>query len=129
MDFIPLDTLGQIIMKARKFDAGVAPEELEEASNATDDGGVAILEDTPDNPTQQELVAALRSLNDDQVAELLALVWLGRGDFDKDTWSEALAEAQVTRNERAVRYLVGTPLLGDLIEEGLAQLGRPLPEW
>ena len=129
MDFIPLDTLGHIIMKARKFDAGVAPEELEEASNATDDGGVAILEDTPDNPTQQELSAALRSLNDDQVAELLALVWLGRGDFDKDTWGEALAEAQVTRNERAVSYLVGTPLLGDLIEEGLAQLGRPLPEW
>ena len=75
------------------------------------------------------MTAALRSLNDDQVAELLALVWLGRGDFDKDTWGEALAEAQVTRNERAVRYLVGTPLLGDLIEEGLAQLGRPLPEW
>jgi hypothetical protein len=106
MDFIPLDTLGHIIMKARKFDAGVAPEELEEASNATDDGGVAILEDTPDNPTQQELVAALRSLNDDQVAELLALVWLGRGDFDKDTWGEALAQAQVTRNGE--RYAISS---------------------
>jgi hypothetical protein len=26
-----------------------------------------------------------------------------------------------------VRYLAGTPMLGDLIEEGLAELGVPVP--
>ena len=124
---IPAYTLSELIMKAREFDAEVEPYGLEGGSNALDDGGVGILEDTRDNPTEAEPRSVLRSLNEDQLVELLALVWVGRGDYDQATWTEALDQARSARNSRAVNYLMGTPLLGDLIEEGLAQLNVSLP--
>jgi hypothetical protein len=118
----PRKTLAYIIVKAREFDAEVMPEGMEEGSNPSDDLDVAILEDTPDNPTQAELRSILRDLNDDEITELLALVWLGRGDYSRSEWRQALAAAGEARDARAVRYLLETPLLGDLLEQGLAEL-------
>jgi hypothetical protein len=127
---VPIDKLALIIEKAREFDAVVEVDDPGSASNAVDDREISVLEDTADNPTEYELRAALSGLNDDEVAEVLALVWIGRGDFDKEGWDEAVSSARATRNNRAVDYLIGTPMLGDLLEEGLAELGVavPLPE-
>ena len=127
---VPMDTLAFIIEKAREFDAEVEVDDPDSGSNAADDNGVAILEDTADNPTEEELTAILAGLNADELAELLALVWVGRGDFDKQSWGEAINGARATRDMRIVPYLIGTPMLGDLVEEGLAELGYtvPLPE-
>ena len=122
----PLDLLTYIVIKAREFDAEVAPQELEEGSNASDDYNVGILEDTTDNPTRMELAAALEDLNDDQKTELLALVWLGRGDFTRREWPAALQAARDALNERSVSYLIETPQLADLMEQGLAELGYSL---
>lgn len=124
---IPTETLAFIIEKAREFDAEVDVDDPDSGSNATDDKQVAILEDSADNPTEEELTTFLSDLNEQQLAELLALVWLGRGDFDKGTWKEALASARDTRDALAVRYLMGTPMLGDLIAEGLSELGIEIP--
>jgi hypothetical protein len=88
---IPLEQLAFIIEKAREFDAETAPVDSDSGSNPSDDNDVAILEDTADNPTRQELVGALDVLDDDQRTEILALTWLGRGDFDRSEWQEALA--------------------------------------
>ena len=127
---LPVKTLAFIIEKAREFDAQVDEDDPDSGSNAIDDRMVAILEDAPDNPVEQELMAALGNLDDDALTELLALLWVGRGDFDRESWSDALRQAREAKNKRIVRYLVGTPMLGDLIEEGLAELGVsvPLPE-
>lgn len=124
---VPVETLAFIVQKARAFDAEVEVDDPDSGSNAADDGEIAVLEDTSDNPTEEELVAALRNLNDDELAEVMALAWVGRGDFDGESWSEAASTARATRNARAVSYLVGTPMLGDLIEEGLAEIGIALP--
>lgn len=120
---IPLDTLAFIIEKARAYEAEVAPEGMEDGSNPSDDRAIGVLEDTPDNPIAQELAAALEALNEDERAELLALTWIGRGDYTADEWGEALAAAQEALDERAVAYLMETPNLADLLEEGLAALG------
>jgi hypothetical protein len=127
---VPIDKLALIIEKGREFDAVVDVDDPRSASNAADDREIAILEDTPDNPTEDELRAVLSNLNEDEVTDILALVWVGRGDFDKERWDEATSSARATRNKRAVDYLMGTPMLGDLVEEGLAELGIavPLPE-
>jgi hypothetical protein len=119
----PLDQLAWIIVKARAFDEEVPPDELESGSNATDDSAMAALEAGRNNPVQAELVAALEDLNEDEIVELLALVWLGRGDYAAGQWRQALADAADTRNAGAVAYLAGTPNLGDLLEQGLAELG------
>lgn len=123
---MPLEKLAYIVEKAREYDAEVAPEGMQEGSNASDDGERAILEDTPDNPTARELRDAIDGLNIDEREELLALVWLGRGDYDRKGWREALRQARDTVDLHQADYLLGTPLLADYLEEGLAALGLSL---
>src|SRR5690242_1560338 len=91
---IPASSLGFLIAKAREFDAEVPASGTEDGSDMADDRAVAALEDTADNPAREELTGALRELNEDQRQELLALVWLGRGDFTADEWESALAQAR-----------------------------------
>ncbi len=125
----PLEELAFIITKAREFDAETAPVDPDDGSNPSDDKDVAILEDTPDNPNGQELADAIEQLNDDQKVELLALTWIGRGDFDARDWPAAIAQARDTLNDRVTDYLVGTPLLGDYLEEALASLGYSIEDF
>ena len=70
-----------IIVKAREFDEKVAPTDPDSGSNPTDDRDVDVLEAQGDDPTLQELEAALTMLNIDEQLDLIALTWLGRGDF------------------------------------------------
>jgi hypothetical protein len=124
----PLEQLAYIVEKAREFDAETAPVDTDSGSNPSDDRDVAILEATDDNPTGQELAAALDALDDEQRIEVLALMWIGRGDFSRDEWREALAQAREVHNEKETDYLVGTPLLADYLEIGLDLLGYSLED-
>lgn len=82
------------------------------------------LESGPDNPNRRELAGAIAALDEDAKAALVAMVWLGRDDYEAAEWSEALAAARERRSEGStVRYLLGIPLLGDLIEDGAEKLG------
>ena len=112
-----------MIIKAKELDAKVEPDDPNSGSNPADDREIDILEDFADDPTLQELTEAIDALNDDQRAELLAMVWIGRGDFEPSDWELALTQAAETADETLASYLVGTPLLGDLLEEGYSQLG------
>jgi len=114
-----LDNLEFIIAKAREYDVQVPAVDEDSGSNPGDDRDVDILDASLDNPTRKELFAAIRSLNEDQRIELLALMWVGRGDFSPEEWDEASDR----HNGREAKYLIGTPLLGDYIEEGLVSLG------
>ncbi len=125
---IPPEKLAYIIEKAREFDAEV-PSDAEEGSNAADDDEREILLDTPDNPIEQELREAIDGLGIPERQELLALMWLGRGDYDAESWSEALQQARQTQSASETAYLLGTPLLGDYIEEGVAGLGLSLEDF
>lgn len=116
-----------IIVKAREFDEKVAPEDVDSGSNPVDDKEIDVLEERPDDPTQQELEAALTALNEDEQLDLIALMWLGRGDFE--TFEEAREEAAGMSDKHIPRYLMGTPQLGDYIEEGLATLGVSLEDF
>jgi hypothetical protein len=118
------DKLAYIVEKAREFDAEIEPTNENDGSDATDDpaGVIGALEDTENNPTEQELAAALEALNEDEHADVLALMWLGRGDFDATEWDDALSQARQAGDERDARYLMGTPLLGDYLEQGRALL-------
>jgi hypothetical protein len=116
-----------IIVKAREFDEKVAPSDPGSGSNPSDDDEVDILEDYRDDPTLEELEGALTALNDDEQLDLLALMWVGRADFS--SFDEARAEASDMSDKHIPRYLIGTPGLGDYLEEGLAQLGVSLEEF
>lgn len=110
-----------ILIKAREFDEKVDPGDDDPGSNPGDDLSVEILEDRPDDPTLEELMGAIDALNEDEGLELIALAWIGRGDFEPDEWDDAIEAAREVPERRIANYLTQMPLLGDYLEEGLAR--------
>jgi len=117
------ETVCYLIVKAREFDVKVDPADPDSGSNPTDDNDVDILEDLADDPTFEEVSGALGALNDDETLDLVALTWIGRGDYTSEDWEEARDQAREIPLKDRPRYLLGTPLLGDFLEEGLSELG------
>ncbi len=117
---IATDKVAFIILKAREFDVKEGDSDPDAGSNPTDDGNADVLEDQGDDPVREELIGAIRALDEDARAELVALAWLGRGTYDLDEWDEAIATAKSEHKKRAAEYLLGLPLLGDYLEDGLA---------
>jgi hypothetical protein len=103
----------------------MAQEELvspDSGSNPSDDEGPATLQSNPDDLTRAEITAEIEDLEPDQQAELVALMWIGRGDMEPEEWQDALALA-VERHEGATAdYLLSHPHVADHLEEGLDRL-------
>ncbi len=123
------ETVCFLIVKAREFDAKSEVTEPDPGSNPTDDRDASVLEDHEDDPVAEELISAIHDLGEDEQIDLVAIVWLGRGDYTVDDWALLRAAAGEARNNRTARYLLGMPLLGDYLEEGLALLGRGCAEY
>jgi len=113
-----------IISMARQFDAKDEVTEPDPDSNPSDDGGIAILEDHRNDPVEAELKTYIHDLDVDSRVDLVALVWLGRGDADLDGWSELRAEAERNQSKNTAAYLLGIPLLSDYLAEALSLFGR-----
>ena len=112
-----------IIVKAREFDAQDVVTDPDSGSNAADDGAASVLEAHSDDLTQKELVAFVNALSEEEQADLVALLWLGRGDGTMEDWDDLRGEAQRQHNNRTAAYLLGEPLLSDHLEEGISQFG------
>jgi hypothetical protein len=117
------------IVKAREFDVKDAVTEPDPGSNPSDDKDAAVLEDHSDDPVVEELTSFINSLSEDEQIDLVALAWLGRDDYSAEDWAEVRAEAARAHNNRTARYLLGIPLLGDFLEEGLSLLGYSVEEF
>ena len=118
-----------IVLKARAFDAKVARPDGVDASNPADDQNVDVLLFQGDDATEQELVAAIRTLNDDERLDLIALIWIGRGDFTFDEWAEARGAARLINREQTPHYVLQIPLVSDYLEEALSELGYTLSDY
>jgi hypothetical protein len=118
-----------ITIKAKEFDAKDAVTESDPGSNPSDDKDMAVLEDHADDPVVEELTSLINSLSEDEQVDLVALAWLGRDDYSANDWSAVRAEAARAHNERTADYLLGTPLVGDFLEEGLSLLGYSCEEF
>lgn len=116
MDLNP-DIVCHLVDLATEFHAKEAVSFPEPADYPTEPR--QILADHTDDPTYQNMVAIINDLDRDQQITLVALMWLGRGDFSLDEWNDALALAGAEHNERTAEYLIGTPLVGDYWREGL----------
>ena len=118
---ISSDTLGFIILKAREFDVKESDSNPDDSSGSTDDNNAEALADDSDDPVREELLGAIRDLPQDERIQLVALAWLGRGTYDFSEWKTALETARSEHRKRTAEYLLGLPLLGDYLEDGLAQ--------
>jgi hypothetical protein len=125
---IATDKVAFIILKARAVDAKEAPTDENDGSNPTDDRNIESLEDISGDFTRRELADAIDALNEEEQINLVALAWVGRGTYDFGEWQTALETARREHNTHIARYLLGLPLLGDYLEEGLAQFGERISD-
>ena len=123
------DKLCFVVAKAREFDVKDVVTDPGDSSNATDDAMLSVLEDHPDDPVVQEIRAAIFAMSEDEQVDLVALTWLGRDDYTASDWPEVRQEASRAHNRRTAQYLLGTPQLGDFLEEGLSMLGYSCEEF
>ena len=121
---IALDKVCELILRARAVDMKDGVTDPDSGSNAVDDGMAGILTESPDDSTEEEIREVIAGLNDDERNDLVAILWIGRGDFEPEDWAEALRTARERSGGSTADYLLGIPNLGDLLDEGLAALGR-----
>jgi hypothetical protein len=118
MPDINTDKVCFVIVKARELEAedeGMRPD----ASNPSDDKFVSVLTEAGFSPNRRELVEYIEAMDEDEQAELVALSWVGRGDFSPEDWDAALAQAKERRKGPTSTYLLGMPLLASYLESGL----------
>ena len=114
--------LRELILKLRAI---MAQEEMvspDSGSNPTDDEGAATLQENPEDLTRDEISLAVDDLEPDQQAELVALMWIGRGDMEAEEWEEALEMAAERRERATADYLLSHPHVADHLEEGIDKL-------
>lgn len=120
---VSTETICFVIAKARALDVKEAPSGLASGTNPADEDYQSALEDRPGDATEEELERTLQALNGAEMADTIALMWLGRDDSPLEEWPDVLREVGEAHIEHPVDYLMGTPLLGDYLEEGLAKFG------
>ena len=118
-----------LIVKAREFDVQDVDTELEDGANPSDDRMIDVLEESRDNPVQQELRTFIAELDEDEKADLIGLMRLGRGDGTMEEWQALRDEDLREHSGRIAAYLMGEPLLSDYLEEGLSQFGFSCAEF
>jgi hypothetical protein len=101
----------------------------DEGSNPSDDKAIDIMEFQPDDVVEEEVASAIEALNDDQKLDLIALAWIGRGDFSFDEWAEARNSAREVEPAQIARYILGMPTVSDYLEAALSQLGYSLDDY
>ena len=123
----PLETYCRLILRAREMEAQVPaddpdeePDNVDDLDDEGEDQSLSVLADELNTGVEEEMRATLDDLADDQLAETLALAWVGRGTFDASEWEDAMAEANDTDPESTIDELMDMPLLASYIEAGLA---------
>jgi hypothetical protein len=124
---IPLDKVCDLILRARAIDVKDAVTDPASGSNPIDDGNLDSLIANPDDTTEEEMRDVIAGLNEDERADLIALVYIGRGDMEPEEWGAAVRLAKEREDAMSISaadWLIGIPNLGDLLDEGLAAMGR-----
>jgi len=110
-------TVARIILLARELDASIGGLDVD--SSETD----SVLEARAGDTAETELRAMIDGLNEDEQAEIVAIMWIGRDTFTADDLDEAVQTAKDEHPGPTADYLLGAPLLADYLEDGLSALG------
>ena len=122
----PLDMICRLILRAKELEAQVPAvdpdDDPDDVDDYDDEGGEAlsVLEDELNDSVEEEVRSLLDDLAEDQLAEMLALAWVGRGTYDLSEWDDAFAEAGDLGPDERIDELLDMPLLAGYLEAGLA---------
>lgn len=111
--------VAHVIVRAREVDVKVG--RWDRPGDTVDSD--SILESRSGDATEAELRAFIARLPEDEQAELVAIMWIGRETFEPEEWDEALATAFEEKTTPTEDYLLGVPMLADYLESGLEKLG------
>ena len=124
---IALDKVCELILRARAIDVKEGVTDPASGSNPIDDGNIDSLTAAPDDATEDEFRDVIAGLNDDERTDLIALVYIGRGDMEPEEWGAAVRLAREREGASSLStadWLIGIPNLADLWDEGLNAMGR-----
>ena|SRR5690554_483372 len=118
------DVVCRLIELAQSFHVREAVSIPDEGGNATDDWSQAMLADHEDNTSYVEFESIVKDLDPDHQQQVVALLWLGRGDYALEEWNAIVQQAKEQWTPETARYLIGHPLLADHLREGLELHGH-----
>ncbi len=118
-----------LVIKGRQFQAKTVNELPEDGSDLPDDPSRVLVDSPAEDSVEQELVDAIKSLNERGLAEVVALVRIGQGEYTPDEWDAAVEEARQTLEPSTPRQLIAMPMFAAFLEEGYSQLGYSCADW
>jgi len=124
---LPADYLARLIVKTRGVQAKEGVVDPQSGSNPTDDQMRDILQDSRSDLSCEEVREEIEGLAPHQQAELVALMWIGRGDAEPEEWEKTIRLAHELKDGPTARYLLRHPLVAEFWEEGAEKLGLALP--
>lgn len=113
-----------VIVRAREFQAKEGVVIPESSSEMSEDDMLQILANHTNDLTYLEVRTAIDDLEPDQQMILVALMYVGRGDYDKTEWANALELAREEWTPNTGAYLLSRPQVADFLQEGLSLFGH-----
>ncbi len=117
------ETLASLVALAREFQAKEAVCIPQEQDSPSEDWALQVLADHGNDYNVGEFRNIVSDFSERQRAELVALMWLGRGDFSVEEWEQAVDEALGDFSVRAADYVLAHPMVSGDLEEGMIALG------
>ena len=112
------------LIEAAREIAGIVPSTAGDRTTTGDDSRLTTIEGNPDNDVRRrEAVEFIAGLNVEEQSDLLALIWLGRGDYDIAEWDDALSEAEARLAARDPDFMIGDAALPEYLGDGLEAFG------
>ncbi|HEX3953808.1 MAG TPA: DUF3775 domain-containing protein [Stellaceae bacterium] len=113
------------LIEAAREIAGKVPSTAGDRTTTGDDSRLVTIEEYPgEDDRRQQTVEFIAGLNVEEQTDLLALIWLGRGDYDLDNWDEAVAEAEARIEARDPDYMIDDASLPEYLGDGLEVFGK-----
>ncbi len=116
---VNLETVFRLMDLARTFHAKEQVVIPQEPNSPSDDWALQALADHEDDEYYNEFESIINDLEPDQQQEVVALMWLGRGDGTLEEWDDLLKQAGEQWNTRTADYLIAHPFLAEYLREGL----------
>lgn len=118
------DIIGRLIALARDFQSREQVVVSEEPGGPADEWPDNVPARFTDNSTLDEFRSIVADLEPRQQQQVVALLWIGRGDYDIGDWDLVLQQARDQWTETTADYLISHPLLADHLIEGLDMHGH-----
>jgi hypothetical protein len=119
------ESVCRLIELSRAFQAQESDAFQDDVSDPIDEyAAIQRLAAHEDDVSLAEFRTVIEDLEPDQQTEVVALLWLGRGDFQEAEWEDAKRLAWDEWTPNTADYLIGHPMLPEYLTAGLAVFGQ-----